>query len=233
MGFLSSNNIEELREGLQLPVQEVLETLEKILRLVDGQTAALLSRALPSVHMNFTCPKVTVQLRSSTFPSRSFSVSRMHYSAGLSSALVCQLSLHELQLAEERVDRACNSWGLAGQSPKSCPQRVVKASIGRLHLSTAAEQAASADVLPPESRVPSCMATSPAACEENPQRQVRTDVANLLGVHSTYIVCSRFADISQQCRQLEICWLWDVPPGIRLRTPFCSTAGLCEAGICI
>lgn len=160
-----------------VPFQEVLETLAKVLRLVDGQTAPPSSTAPPAVHVNLTCPKVTVQLRSSPSPSRSFSVSRMQQSRGQGSTLICQLSLHELQLAEERVSRACHSPGSAGQSPKGCPQTVVKASIGRLHLSTAAEEAAAAaDVLQPKYTAPSCLATSPATGEGSLQQQVSTTI---------------------------------------------------------
>ena len=155
--------------------QEVLATLETVLQLVDCH-GTWSGTVPPSVHVTVTCPKVTVQLRSSASPSRSFSISRMQRSRGQSSPLICQLSLHDLQLVEERANRTCHSLGTAGQIPKSCPQRVVKASIGRLHLTTADEQAASADEAPPAKRAPSCVATSPAAGEATLQHQVSANV---------------------------------------------------------
>ena len=158
--------------------------LQKVLRLVNGQTAALSSTAPPTLHVNVTCPKITVQLRSSPSPSRSFSVSRMQHIRGQGSSLICQLSLHELQLAEERVSRVCCSLGSAGHSPKSCPQRVVKASIGRLNLSTAAEEAAAADMLQPKDAAPSCLATSPA----NTQAASDCQVSATTSVYAKYML---------------------------------------------
>lgn len=96
----------------------------------------------------------------------------MQQSRGPGSLLICQLSLHELQLAEERVSGACHRLGSVGHSPKTLPEQVVKASIGRLHLSTAAEEAAPAHVLQAKYNAPSCLATSPAAAQATPEGQV-------------------------------------------------------------
>ena len=70
-------------------MQEVVETLKKVLEIVDGQGACWSSTAPPAVHWSVTCPRVTVRLRSTPPPSRSFSISRMQPSRGQRYAAKC------------------------------------------------------------------------------------------------------------------------------------------------
>lgn len=91
---------------------------------------------------------------------------------GQSSPVICELFLHELQLAGEKIDRTCNSLDHPGQRPKMCLQTVMNASIGRLYLSTVATPSEAADVSQRD-RAPFCIATSPVVSDTAAQCPVR------------------------------------------------------------
>ena len=138
---------------------------------MDSQGMCWSSGAPPAVHLSITCPKVTLRLRS--YPS-SCSLSRLHPVAGsssLRSQVICQLSMHELQLAGKTQDAACRSLEPRGTPQKTCLQTVLNASIARLHLSKGAPIAAAADG-PPGPEAPACLATSPAVFKTDAQGQV-------------------------------------------------------------
>ena len=169
-----------------LSVQEVAENFERVLEIVNSQVALLSASSPPALRLKVSCPKVTVSLSSSVSSSSTPRAGSM-LSAGSSvgsqgSQVIAELSLHELQLAGERLNAACHGTSPAGPSPKKCMQTLVNASIARLHI-------CSRICLSPQQSLrvgaPSCIATSPAVSGATMQQQVDFDVFNGSAPHDS------------------------------------------------